>query len=148
MTEPVYMALEAGDPAPHFSQACLNGDFNLSNLGGGLTVLAIFMSSAGGVGKALLEIVRRGPHLFGNARFLAVTVDRGDAARLKDQVWTSFWISTARWRGAMAPFRRRRRRKVHRSSFVPALSCWTDACGCCAPSSCAPMAAMREPSCR
>ena len=84
MTEPVYVALEAGDPAPHFSQACLSGDFNLSNLGGSLTVLAIFMSSAGGVGQALLEIVRREPHLFLNTRFLAVTVDRGDAARLKD----------------------------------------------------------------
>jgi hypothetical protein len=55
MTGPAYVTLEAGDTAPHFSQTSLSGDFNLSNLGGGLTVLAIFMSSAGGVGQAVLE---------------------------------------------------------------------------------------------
>lgn len=80
-----YVTLEPGDPAPHFAQTALSGAFNLSNLGGGLTVIAIFMSSAGGVGKAVLEIARQHSMIFEKtARFLAVTVDRDDAMRLKD----------------------------------------------------------------
>jgi peroxiredoxin len=81
-----YVALEPGDPAPHFSQRCPGGEFNLSNLGGSLTALAFFPSSPVGVGKAVLDIVNAHAGIFGDgkARLLAVSVDRSDEVRLKD----------------------------------------------------------------
>lgn len=80
-----YVTLEAGDPAPQFSQRALRGEFNLANLGGAPIVLAFFMSSSGGVGKAVLEIVAGKRNIFETGpRFLAVTVDRADEARLKE----------------------------------------------------------------
>src|ERR1700683_5064549 len=82
----VYVALEPGDPGPHFSQRCPGGDFNLGNLGGSLTVLAFFPSSPVGVGNAILDIIGAQAGIFGEGktRLLLVTVDREDGARLKD----------------------------------------------------------------
>jgi peroxiredoxin len=81
-----YVTLEPGDPAPHFSQRCPGGEFNLSNLGGSLTALAFFPSSLVGVGKAILDIISAHAGIFGEgkARLLVVTVDREDEERLKD----------------------------------------------------------------
>ena len=150
MTEPVYVALEAGDPAPHFSQAASAATFNLSNLGGGLTV------------HCNLHVIRRvvwakpcwrlsaGSRICSaNTRFLAVTVDRDDAARLKDaglDVILDFDGKVARRYGAIPAeppphgtpiqFRPRfivldRRLRVHAAML-----------------NCAPMAAMRTASSR
>jgi hypothetical protein len=81
-----HIHLEPGDPAPHFAQRSLNGDFNLSNLGGGFVAMAFILSSALGVGKAVLDIIAARARIFDGekASFIAVTYDHNDAARLKD----------------------------------------------------------------
>jgi hypothetical protein len=81
-----HIQLEPGDPAPHFAQRGLNGDFNLSNLGGGFVAMAFILSSALGVGKAVLDIIAARPRIFDGEKacFIAVTYDHNDAARLKD----------------------------------------------------------------
>src|SRR3954467_5029805 len=81
-----YINLEPGDPAPQFSQRGLNGDFNLSNLGGGFVAMAFILSSSLGVGKAVLDIIAARARIFDGEklRFIAVTYDQNDAARLKD----------------------------------------------------------------
>ena len=80
-----YIDLQSGNPAPQFAQRSLNGDFNLSNLGGGFVALAFILSSALGVGKAVLDIIAANAGIFDGekARFIAVTHDQNDAARLK-----------------------------------------------------------------
>jgi predicted 2-oxoglutarate/Fe(II)-dependent dioxygenase YbiX len=80
-----YINLEPGDPAPHFAQRGVSDDFNLSNLGGGFIAMAFILSSALGVGKAVLDIILAQAGIFDDekARFIAVTYDHNDAARLK-----------------------------------------------------------------
>jgi peroxiredoxin len=81
-----YINLETGDPAPHFSQVGLSSQFNLSNLGGGFIVLAFFLTSSLGVGKAVLDIIAQRRRIFDGEkiRFLAITLDQKDSARLTD----------------------------------------------------------------
>ncbi len=81
-----YVALETGDPAPHFSQRSLDGHFNVSNLGGGFVVLAFFPTSSLGVGKSVLDIIgsRKGIFDGEKIRFIAVTFDQKDSGRLQD----------------------------------------------------------------
>ena len=81
-----YISLEAGDPAPQFSQRGLSGHFNLSNLGGGFTVLAFFLTSSMGVGQAVLDIIGQRKRIFDGEtiRFVGITLDQKDETRLSD----------------------------------------------------------------
>ena len=81
-----YISLETGDPAPQFSQRGLSGHFNLGNLGGGVIVLAFFLTSSMGVGQAVLDIIAQRKHIFDGEkiRFVGITLDPKDETRLSD----------------------------------------------------------------
>ena len=83
-----YTSLEPGDLAPQFSQQGLDGHFNLSNLGGGFVVLAFFLTSTMGVGKAVLDIIASRGRIFDGekVRVIAITLDQKDATRLTDKL--------------------------------------------------------------